>query len=209
MFRSPAVLLCLVSSTAFAQPTRSVPTSSTAASVASSRSTWKIDATHSELSFTIRHLLSRVRGQFDVWGGTIVADPADWSTASVEVTARAASINTSNERRDADLRGADHFDAEANPLITFRSVSVTRLPNDSVSVAGNLTMRGVTKPVVLRGHFTGMTGVPGKRRAGFEASTVIDRRDFNMIWNRVVEGGSLLGNEVKVDIDIAAVEQSG
>ena len=204
-----ALFASLVPSAVFAQSTRSAQPPGTPAAVGSGASTWKIDATHSELSFTIRHLLSRVRGSFDVWGGSIVADPADWSTASVEVTARAASINTNNERRDADLRGADHFDAEANPVITFKSTSVTRLPGDSVVVAGTLTLRGITKPVTLRGHFTGMTGTPGKRRAGIEASTVIDRRDFNMTWNRVVEGGALLGNEVKIDIDIAAVEQAG
>ena len=173
----------------------------------SSLPTWKIDATHSELSFTIRHLVSRVRGQFDAWGGTIVADPSDWSTASVDVIAQAASVNTNNERRDADLRGAEHFDAEANPTVTFKSTRVARLPGDSVEVAGNLTLRGITRPLVLRGHLNGITGAPGKRRAGFEASAVINRKDFNMTWNRMVEGTALLGDEVRIDIDIAAVEQ--
>ena len=181
---------------------------SAAHAVQASPPTWKIDATHSELSFTIRHLVSRVRGQFDTWGGTIVADPANWNTAVVDVTAQAASINTNNERRDADLRGPDHFDVEANPTVTFRSTKVTRLAGDSVEVAGNLTMRGVTRPITLRGHFNGMTGAPGKRRAGFEASTVINRKDFNMTWNRMVEGTSLLGDEVRIDMDIAAVEQT-
>jgi polyisoprenoid-binding protein YceI len=172
-----------------------------------SPSTWKIDATHSELSFSVRHLVSRVRGQFDTWGGTILADPADWSSASVEVTAQTASINTNNERRDADLRSENHFDAEANPTVTFKSTKVTRLGGDSVEVAGSLTMHGIARPVTLRGHFNGMTGAPGKRRAGFEASTVINRKDFNMTWNRMVEGTALLGDEVRIDIDIAAVEQ--
>ncbi|HUR00799.1 MAG TPA: YceI family protein [Gemmatimonadaceae bacterium] len=174
---------------------------------AASAPTWKIDETHSELSFSIRHLVSRVRGQFDVWGGTIVADPNNWNTASVEVTAQTATINTNNERRDADLRGPGHFDADANPTVTFRSTKVARLPGDSVEVTGNLTMHGVSRPITLRGHFNGMTGAPGKRRAGFEASTVINRQDFNMTWNRMVEGTSLLGDEVRIDIDIAAVEQ--
>jgi polyisoprenoid-binding protein YceI len=168
---------------------------------------WKIDATHSDLSFSIRHLVSRVRGQFDSWSGVIVADPNDWSTASVEVTAQTSSINTNNERRDADLRGANHFDAEATPTVVFRSTKVTRTAGDSVTVVGNLTLHGITKPAVLRGRLTGMTGVPGKRRAGFEAVTVINRQDYNMTWNRVVEGSSLLGDEVKIEIDIAAVEQ--
>jgi polyisoprenoid-binding protein YceI len=170
-------------------------------------STWKIDPTHSELSFTIRHMVSKVRGQFDVWTGTIVADPNDWSTGSVEVVAQTSTIDTNNERRDADLRSNNHFDADANPTVTFRSTKVTRLAGDSLTVAGNLTIHGITRPVVLRGHYNGMTGAPGKRRVGFEAETTINRMDFNMNWNRIVEGSAMVGDEVRIEIDIAAVEQ--
>jgi polyisoprenoid-binding protein YceI len=170
-------------------------------------STWKIDPTHSELSFTIRHMVSKVRGQFDVWTGSIVADPNDWSTASVEVVAQTSTIDTNNERRDADLRSDNHFDADANPTVTFRSTKVTRFAGDSLTVAGNLTIHGITRPVVLRGHFNGMTGTPGKRRAGFEGETMINRKDFNMNWNRIVEGSAMVGDEVRIEIDIAAVEQ--
>ena len=189
-----------------AQASRSAQTSKAAAPV-STPSTWKVDPTHSELSFSIRHLVSRVRGQFDTWTGTIIADPTDWSTASVEVVAQTSTIDTNNERRDEDLRSPNHFDAEANPTVTFKSTKVSRFAGDSVQVAGNLTVHGVTKPVVLRGHFNGMTGAPGKRRAGFEAETTINRQDFNMTWNRMVEGSSMLGDAVKIEIDIAAVEQ--
>jgi polyisoprenoid-binding protein YceI len=170
-------------------------------------STWKIDPTHSELSFTIRHLVSKVRGQFDIWRGTIVADPDDWSTASVEVVAQTSSIDTNNEARDDDLRSANHFDAEANPTVTFKSTKVTRLAGDSVEVEGNLAMHGVVRPIVLRGHLNGITGTAGKRRAGFEAETTVNRKDFNMTWNRIIEGASMLGDDVKIEIDIAAVEQ--
>lgn len=170
-------------------------------------STWKIDPTHSELSFTIRHMVSKVRGQFDVWTGIIIADPNDWNTASVEVVAQTSTIDTNNERRDADLRSDNHFDADANPTVTFRSTKVTRLAGDSLTVAGNLTIHGITRPVVLRCHFNGMTGAPGKRRAGFEAETTINRKDFNMNWNRIVEGSAMVGDEVRIEIDIAAVEQ--
>lgn len=168
---------------------------------------WKIDPTHSQLTFSIRHLVSRVRGQFGVWSGTISADPANWSTASVEVTADAASIDTNNERRDADLRSPAHFDAEANPKVTFKSAKITRFAGDSLTAAGDLTIRGITKPVVFRGQFSGIMGSAGKRRAGFQAVTVINRKDFNMTWNRAVEGGNLLGDEVTIEMDIAAVEQ--
>ncbi|HMG13666.1 MAG TPA: YceI family protein [Gemmatimonadaceae bacterium] len=183
------------------------PQSSNASISVKATPTWKIDPTHSELSFTIRHMVSKVRGQFDTWSGTIVADPTNWSAASVEVVAQTSSIDTNNERRDADLRSDNHFDADANPTVTFRSTKVTRFAGDSLTVAGNLTMHGITRPVVLRGHFNGMTGVPGKRRAGFEAETTVNRKDFNMTWNRIVEGSSLVGDEVRIEIDIAAVEQ--
>lgn len=152
-------------------------------------------------------MVSRVRGQFDEWSGTIIADPNDWSTATVEVVAQTSSVDTNNERRDADLRSENHFDADANPTVTFRSTKVTRFAGDSIAVAGNLTIHGITRAVVLRGHFNGMTGGAGKRRAGFEAETTVNRQDFNMTWNRIVEGTAMLGDEVKIEIDIAAVEQ--
>ncbi|HMH25217.1 MAG TPA: YceI family protein [Gemmatimonadaceae bacterium] len=183
------------------------PQSSRTEKTLAAPSTWKIDPTHSELSFTIRHMVSKVRGQFDVWTGTIIADPNDWSTASVEVVAQTSTIDTNNERRDADLRSDNHFDADANPTVTFKSTKVTRFAGDSLTVAGNLTMHGITRPVVLRGRFNGMTGAPGKRRAGFEAETTINRKDFNMNWNRIVEGSEMVGDDVRIEIDIAAVEQ--
>jgi len=195
----------LAPTTAFAQS--GPPQSARTEKPLAASSTWKIDPTHSELSFTIRHMVSKVRGQFDVWTGTIIADPNDWSTASVEVVAQTSTIDTNNERRDADLRSDNHFDADANPTVTFRSTKVTRFAGDSLTVAGNLTIHGITRPVVLRGHFNGMTGEPGKRRAGFDAETTINRKDFNMNWNRIVEGSAMVGDEVKIEIDIAAVEQ--
>ena len=206
MIRRLSVLLALAPALAAAQ--NSIPAqSSNAGTSVNAPSTWKIDPTHSELSFTIRHMVSKVRGQFDAWSGTIIADPADWSTASVEVVAQTSSIDTNNERRDADLRSVNHFDADANATVTFRSTKVTRFAGDSVTIAGSLTMHGITRPVVLRGHLNGITGAPGKRRAGFEAETTINRKDFNMTWNRIVEGSSMVGDEVRIEIDIAAVEQ--
>ena len=206
MIRQLSILLALAPALAGAQTALPAQASKASASV-NAPSTWKIDPTHSELSFTIRHMVSKVRGQFDAWSGTILADPADWNTASVEVVAQTSTIDTNNERRDADLRSDNHFDADANPTVTFKSTKVTRFAGDSVTVAGNLTMHGITRPVVLRGHLNGITGVPGKRRAGFEAETTINRKDFNMTWNRIVEGSSMVGDEVRIEIDIAAVEQ--
>jgi polyisoprenoid-binding protein YceI len=206
MIRRLSILLALAPALAGAQSALPAQASKASASV-NAPSTWKIDPTHSELSFTIRHMVSKVRGQFDAWSGTILADPADWNTASVEVVAQTSTIDTNNERRDADLRSDNHFNSDANPTVTFKSTKVTRFAGDSVTVAGNLTMHGITRPVVLRGHLNGITGVPGKRRAGFEAETTINRKDFNMTWNRIVEGSSMVGDEVRIEIDIAAVEQ--
>ena len=202
MIRAFAVSLFLIPSLLVAQGASEVP------KPAKDIPVWKIDASHSQLTFSIRHLVSRVRGQFGAWSGTITADPADWSTASVEVSAEASTIDTNNERRDADLRSPDHFDAVANPKVTFRSNRITRFAGDSLTAAGDLTIRGVTRPVVFRGQFSGIMGAPGKRRAGFQAAAVINRKDFNMVWNRAVEGGNLLGDEVRIELDVAAVEQS-
>ena len=201
MIRIAAVSLFLIPSLFAAQGSSEVQKPAKALPV------WKIDASHSQLTFSIRHLVSRVRGQFGVWSGTITADPADWSTASVEVSAEASTIDTNNERRDADLRSPDHFDAVANPKVTFRSNRITRFAGDSLLATGDLTIRGVTRPVVFRGQFSGIMGAPGKRRAGFQAAAVINRKDFNMVWNRAVEGGNLLGEEVRIELDVAAVEQ--
>jgi polyisoprenoid-binding protein YceI len=207
MIRRLITFAALLPVLAAAQATTPAQTSRASASI-KTLPIWKIDVAHSELSFTIRHMVSKVRGQFDEWTGSIVADPADWSSASVEVVAQTSSINTNNERRDADLRSENHFDADRNPTVTFKSTKVGRLPGDSVAVAGNLTIHGITRPIVLRGHLTAITGVPGKRRAGFEAEATINRQDYNMTWNRIVEGTSMLGDDVKIEIAIAAVEQT-
>ncbi len=168
---------------------------------------WEIDQSHSELTFRIRHLVSRVRGQFNTWKGTVVADPANLTGGSVEVEIQTASIDTNNERRDNHLRTGDFFDAPTHPIITFRSTRVETQGRD-LKVHGNLTMGGVTRPVTLEGRMTEVTGAPGKRRMGFEASTTINRLDYGVAWNRAAEaGGVVLGDEVEIEITIAAVER--
>ena len=169
--------------------------------------TWKIDPTHSELSFRIRHLVSRVRGTFNDWSGTVVADPQNLAGGSVDVKINTASIDTDNERRDGHLRSADFFDAENHPTITFRSRNV-RVQGKKIWVAGDLTMRGVTKPVVLEGEYLGTTrDSSGKQRIGFEAETTINRKDFGVSWNNLVEGGgAVLGDDVTIAITVAAVQ---
>lgn len=168
---------------------------------------WQIDTNHSELTFRIRHLVSRVSGQFNQWSGTIVADPANLSGGSVQVDIQTASIDTNNERRDTHLRSADFFDAATHPTITFRSTRVA-VDGRGLRVHGNLTLRGVTKPVVLEGRMTEVGGPAGRRRIGFEAETVINRMDYGVAWNRAAEGGGVvLGDEVRISIAVSAVEQ--
>jgi polyisoprenoid-binding protein YceI len=167
---------------------------------------WKIDTTHSELSFRIRHLVSRVRGTFTDWQGALTADPARLADGKVEVTIRTASIDTKQEKRDAHLRSDDFFDAEAHPTITFRSTRV-EVNGEALRVHGDLTIRGVTRPVVLEGSYLGITpDGQGGQRIGFEAETKINRHDFGVSWNRAAEGGGVvLGDEVTINLVVAAV----
>jgi polyisoprenoid-binding protein YceI len=168
---------------------------------------WEIDASHSELTFRVRHLVSRVRGRFNQFGGTIVADPANLAGGTVNVTVQTASIDTNNERRDTHLRSADFFDAATHPTITFRSTRV-EVDGRALKVHGNLTMRGVTKAVVLEGQMLEVGGVAGKRRIGFEASTTVNRMDYGVTWNRAAEGGGVvLGDDVEISIAVEAVER--
>jgi polyisoprenoid-binding protein YceI len=168
---------------------------------------WRIDPAHSELTFRVRHLVSRVRGTFSTWGGTIVADPASLAGGSVSVEIQTGSIDTNNERRDTHLRSEDFFDASNHPTITFRSTRVVARGQE-LTVNGELTIRGVTRPVVLRGQMLEVGGVPGRRRIGFEASTTINRLDFGVAWNRAAEGGGVvLGDEVEIQLGVEAVEQ--
>ncbi len=170
--------------------------------------TWEIDANHSELSFRVRHLVSRVRGSFKVWKGTIVTDAANWATGAIDVTIDASSITTNNDRRDEHLRSADFFDVATHPTLRFVSTRIERT-GDTAKIHGNLTIRGVTKPVVLEGELMGIApAAGGKRRVGFEASTTINRMDYGVSWNRGAEGGGVvLGDEVQVTMVIAAIEK--
>ena len=171
---------------------------------------WRIDKTHSELTFQIRHFMSRVRGTFRDWKGTItLPDAAKWDGAGISVDITTASVFTDNDRRDADLRSSNFFAADSFPTIAFRSTKIER-SGEAAKTFGDLTIRGVTKPVVLDGHFLGLQGAGnGAQRLGFEASTTVNRLDYGVKWNRAVEGGGMmLGDDVRIDIAIEAVHQS-
>lgn len=168
---------------------------------------WAIDPAHSEVTFRIRHFVTKVRGRFTDWTGTITGDPQDWSTGSVAVVIKSASINTGNDRRDADLRSPRFFSVDSFPEISFKSSKV-EVSGESVTITGDLTMRGTTKPVVLKGSYLGLApGKPGDK-VGFEAGTTINRTEYGITWNRAVEGGGvMLGDDVEISISIEANRQ--
>lgn len=150
-------------------------------------------------------MMSRVSGTFGEWKGTISGDPASWTGSSTQVVIETASIDTKLARRDTDLRSSDFFDATAYPQITFRSTSVA-VTGTTITLQGDLTMRGVTKPVTLTGEYLGSMGEGAKQRVGFHVTGTLNRKDFGMVWNRALDtGGFLLGDDVELDISIEAV----
>jgi polyisoprenoid-binding protein YceI len=166
---------------------------------------WTIDNTHSGVGFQIRHFVSKVRGKFKDVKGTITADEGAWQNGAVDVEISTASISTDNDRRDAHLRSPDFFAADSFPTIRFRSTRIER-SGENAKIYGDLTIRGVTKPVVLDGTLTGIMKSAQGDRVGFEASTTINRLDYGVKWNRAAEaGGAMLGDEVKIEINLEAV----
>lgn len=165
---------------------------------------WTIDLAHSDITFRIRHLVAKVPGTFNQWTAKIAGEPPAWAPSAVEVTIDAASIDTRNERRDNDLRSENFFDVAKFPTITFRSTKV-EVQGTRLTITGDLTIKGITKPVVLTGEYTGMMGAGARTKVGFSASTTINRLDWGITWNRAVEGGGVvLGDEVTIDINVEA-----
>jgi polyisoprenoid-binding protein YceI len=170
--------------------------------------TWQLDTAHSSATFAVRHMMiTTVRGSFNIKEGKIVFDPAKPTAASVEATLDVASVNTGVADRDNHLRSADFFDAANYPVITFKSTSVKPTGENTAEITGNLTIRGVARPVVLKTEFLGQgKGVDGKTRAGFVATTKINREDWGLTWNVVLEaGGLLVSKEVNIELDVQAV----
>lgn len=168
--------------------------------------TYNIDRTHSEVRFRVRHLLSRVGGQFRDFAGTIVFDPEHPEASQVEFTIQAASIDTSVADRDAHLRSDDFFAVETHPEITFASDRVTPTGADTFTVGGTLTMRGVAQRVELPATYLGVAKDPwGNEKVAFEASVRLNRKAFGLTWNRALEtGGFLVGDDVDVQLNVQA-----
>ena len=174
--------------------------------------TYNVDPAHSEVGFQVRHLgFSRVRGYFGEYEATIRLNPDQLSTLQVEATIQADSISTGDDKRDAHLRSEDFFEVETYPELTFESTGVQNVSADSFELTGNLTMHGVTKPVTLKGTYLGAGQDPwGGQRVGFEASAKINRKDFGLNWNTVLEtGGVLVSEEVEIVLNVQAVRQDG
>jgi polyisoprenoid-binding protein YceI len=166
--------------------------------------TYMIDKDHTSVTFRIRHLFTKVSGRFDEFEGKVSFDPAKPEQTKVEGTIAVESINTNVENRDKHLRSKDFFDVEQSPKISFASTKVTDVDAKAMSgkLHGNLTIRGVEKPVVLDVQFLGRGKDPwGNEKGGFSATTTINRKDFGLNWNETVEtGGLLVGDEVEIEI---------
>lgn len=167
--------------------------------------TWTIDPSHTEAGFTARHLMvTKVRGRFTDLEGTVqVADDIAASTANVSV--QMGSVTTGNDDRDTHLRSGDFFDVEQYPVMTFASTSF-----DGHTLAGDLTIKDITKPVSFDVDFTGVATDPwGNTKAGFEAETEINRTDWGLTWNAAIEGGGVLVSEkIKIHLDVQLVKQA-
>lgn len=171
---------------------------------------WEIDSGHSGILLTARHMMvARVRGWFSRWSGTILADTGDLRRSTVDVYIDASSLQTGDSQRDEHLRSADFLDVASYPEITFKGKRLERLGRDRLRVLGDLTLRGVTHEVPLKVVFAGRARDPwGHERAGFTAKASIDRRDFGVRWNQLLElGGVLVGDVVDVEIQVEAVRQ--
>ena len=169
---------------------------------------WNFDTIHSSVNFMVRHLLvSKVRGQFASWKGTLELDEAEPANSKLDVTIDVASVDTRQEQRDAHLRSGDFFLAEQFPHITFHSTRVSRA-GEGYSVDGDLTIRGVTRPVTLAVESGGrVKDAQMGERIGFSAHTTIDRRDYGVTWNKTLDqGGLALSDKIAIEIEIEATK---
>jgi polyisoprenoid-binding protein YceI len=169
---------------------------------------WDFDHAHSSVDFTVRHMLvSKVRGRFTKWSGKLDLDEQDVTRSRVAVEIDVASVETHEPQRDAHLRSADFFEADKHPRIVFKSTRVEEKGKDHLAVTGDLTIRGTTREVVLDVERGGIVAKDpwGKRRAGFTATATIDRKDFGVSFNQVLDqGGLALGEKVAITIEIEA-----
>jgi len=172
---------------------------------ASAAEKFEIDPVHSTIGFKVKHLFSYVTGRFNEVQGTISADAAKPEDSSVEVKIATKSINTANEKRDTHLRSADFFDTEKFPDMTFKSKKVALTGENTADITGDFTLHGVTKEVTLKAKLLGKgKGMTGGLQTGWEAKTTIKRSDYGLTWNKVIEGTSVVGDEIEIELQIEA-----
>ncbi len=170
--------------------------------------TWNIDPSHSHIQFAVRHMvISKVRGRFNKFSGSLSFDPAAPQSGSVQATIEVDSIDTTDEKRDGHLKSPDFFDAAKFSTLTFKSTGITGSGSD-LKVTGDLTIHGVTKSVTLDVESLGGGKDPwGGERQGFSAKTTINRQEFGLTWSQTLEtGGLLVGDKIEIELDIEAVK---
>lgn len=170
------------------------------ASLTSAADVWTIDSTHSSVGFNVRHFFNKVPGTFDEFNGTITFDPAKPETGSAEATIKVSSVDTRSKKRDGHLQTEDFFLTEKFPTITFKSKAWKKTGDNTFDVTGDLTIKDVTKEIVLKTTLLGVgPGRPGKTVSGWEATAILDRRDFGITY-----GQGMVGNDVEVVLNIQA-----
>ncbi|SFJ28171.1 YceI family protein [Myroides guanonis] len=169
---------------------------------------WKLDTTHSNIGFSIKHMMfTNVKGSFEKYDGSLKMNESDFENAQIEFSAEIASISTNNTDRDAHLRSADFFDAEQFPTLKFKSTSIVKKGDHDYDLTGDLTIHGVTKPVLLKAEFSGLMKDPfGNTKIGLNINGKVNRKDWGLNWNAGLEAGGLLVSEdVKFDIETQLV----
>lgn len=172
--------------------------------------TYHVDPAHSRLGFTVRHMgFSKVRGSFGTFEGVVRMAPGDLSTLEAEATVKTETVTTNEPARDEHLRSQDFFDVEQYPTMTFESTGVRDVSGDAFTLVGELTLHGVTKTIALEGTYLGQGKDPwGGTRVAFEAGTTLNRKDYGLNWNAVLEaGGMLVSEKVELTLEVQAVLQ--
>jgi len=188
----------------------SLATPQTATATTTATSTWNIDRAHSVAEFKVKHMMiSNVKGQFTALQGALTLNEKSLTESHVEATIDAASINTGDPQRDAHLKSADFFDVDKFPTLSFKSTRITRIGDGELSMAGDLTLHGVTLPVVftVEGPTAPAKDPWGNTRIGVSATTKINRKDFGLTWNAALEtGGILVGEEVAITLEVEFIK---
>lgn len=207
----------VVAGSSFAQtkpapkPSPAKPAAAPAKPAISTVGKWSLDASHSNLKFTVTHMMvSEMEGTFKMFSGTVNNTKEDFTDAQVEFSAETKSINTESEDRDKHLRSGDFFDADKYPQITFKTTSFKKVKGNQYTLTGDLTMHGVTKKVTFAATYGGAVKDPwGNTKAGFKATGKVNRKDFGLMWNAALEaGGVAVSDEVSISVNIELKKES-